>query len=350
MTSVPPRLVAALTLAGICLALTTSSALAQKGSPKSSKSAAAASQTVSSLPPDMDSLFIQAEAALMADNHATTIRNMKEVLRYQPENAGAYYLLYEAYVQTFEFENAAEALRASIRHGNRTLSTQHRLAMLLRQTGDIEESLARHRQLLNEHPDNAMLRSSYAETLAEADRAETAIDEARILARMHADRSMVRKRAVEIFWRAGAQDEAFDLARENTEDFPQDPIMFGQLADLHLRTGKLEAARSALEQMQSVIRRKRGWANVVVYANLGYVKAKTGQPSEGLKMIRRSLELSVENPYAHRNLGVALLALDRRDEACDAFWAAIDQNYDTAFPSSMQFGDHPAHLIEEHCP
>jgi len=96
MTSVPPRLVAALTLAGICLALTTSSALAQKGSPKSSKSAAAASQTVSSLPPDMDSLFIQAEAALMADNHATTIRNMKEVLRYQPENAGAYYLLYEA--------------------------------------------------------------------------------------------------------------------------------------------------------------------------------------------------------------------------------------------------------------
>ncbi|HHP7239605.1 tetratricopeptide repeat protein [Longibacter sp.] len=351
MTFVLSRRVATVALAcAIYVALTTSSVLAQKGSTKPSKSAAATSQTVSSLPPDMDSLFIQAEAAMMAENHATTVRNMKEVLRFQPENAGAHYLLYEAYLETFEYESAAQALRASIRHGNRTLNAQHRLAVLLRYTGEIDESLTRHRQLLSDHPDNAMLRSSYAETLAAADRAEAAIDEARILARMHPDRSMVRKRAVEIFWRTGARDEAFDLARENADHFPRDPIMIGQLADLHLRTGNLEAARSALEQMQSVIRRKRGWANVVVYANLGYVKAKTGQPAEGLRMIRRSLELSAENPYAHRNLGVALLALDRRDEACDAFRAAIDQNYDTAFPASMQFGVHPADLIKEHCP
>ena len=57
---------------------------------------------------------------------------------------------------------------------------------------------------------------------------------------------------------------------------------------------------------------------------LGVLARQMGQPAAAVDLIRRAISLDGRNPTYHANLGTALEASDRRDDAITAYRRALD--------------------------
>lgn len=79
------------------------------------------------------------------------------------------------------------------------------------------------------------------------------------------------------------------------------------------------------------------------FNNRGYTRLKLGDTKGALKDIQRSLRIDKGNCYAYRNLGLTYQAMDRKDDACDAFENAL------AYGFTERFGDEVKRIHASYC-
>ena len=77
--------------------------------------------------------------------------------------------------------------------------------------------------------------------------------------------------------------------------------------------------------------------------NRGYSKLKLGDLKGALADVKKSIKLYPGNAYAYRNLGLIHLSQSKNDEACKAFYEALDKEF------TKQYGNEVINLIKENC-
>ena len=92
----------------------------------------------------------------------------------------------------------------------------------------------------------------------------------------------------------------------------------------------------------NMIERKAG-DDAYYLNNRGYTRLMLGDTKGALKDIQRSLRINKANSYAYRNLGLTYQAMDRKDDACDAFENAI------AYGFTERFGDEVKRIHATYC-
>ena len=91
-----------------------------------------------------------------------------------------------------------------------------------------------------------------------------------------------------------------------------------ETARQHWRTGQYDQAQAACDQ---VLRQEPN--NPAALHILGMVLHRSGQSTQGLELVNRSIQLTSNVPEFHSNRGNILAALDRHADAVDAFQKAI---------------------------
>ena len=116
-----------------------------------------------------------------------------------------------------------------------------------------------------------------------------------------------------------------EIVRAATEQDPTDPYHWFNLGTTAFLGGDFEAARDALEEMRRINgRQPRGFMpnGLAVLAEI-YCD-KLHEPAKGEAVVHDALSFSPHYANAHFQLGKALIAQQRFDEARKAFEAAID--------------------------
>jgi tetratricopeptide (TPR) repeat protein len=115
------------------------------------------------------------------------------------------------------------------------------------------------------------------------------------------------------------------IVRAATQAEPQEPYHWFNLGTTAFLVGDYPAARDALERMLEMVgEQKRGFIPNALAVLAETYCDKLGDPARGEAVARRALQVSPHYANAHFQLGKALVALDRFDEAREAYQAAID--------------------------
>jgi len=81
----------------------------------------------------------------------------------------------------------------------------------------------------------------------------------------------------------------------------------------------------------------------LVYSNRGHTYYKIGEYGKAINDINKSISLYPTNSYAYRNLALVYLALDGKNEACNAL------DYASYYGFTVRYGNEVDELIVEHC-
>jgi tetratricopeptide (TPR) repeat protein len=109
---------------------------------------------------------------------------------------------------------------------------------------------------------------------------------------------------------AGRAGEALELLRSAVGLAPRELDLLRASAELELRVGAPERARTLLERVQAL-----GGDDAEASYGLGNAHALLGRPAEAVASYRRALELHASFPEALRNLGTVLFAQGELEEA-----------------------------------
>ena len=138
-----------------------------------------------------------------------------------------------------------------------------------------------------------------------------------------------------------------DIVKAAAEQDPTDPFHWFNLGTTAFQAGDYEQTRDALEEMI----RKNGSAKRGFMPNGLALLAETycdklGDPVNGERISRRALELAPRYANAHFQLGKALVAQKRHEEAREAYKAAID---DGAYAHLQFVIDDQVYVWKAHC-
>lgn len=84
-------------------------------------------------------------------------------------------------------------------------------------------------------------------------------------------------------------------------------------------------------------------SNAYFLNNYGFNKFKLGDPVLAVELIRKSLIIYPENPYAYRNLALIEIAEDKTVTACEYLRKAKELDF------KLHYGDEVQELIEKYC-
>ncbi|MBC7862584.1 MAG: tetratricopeptide repeat protein [Bacteroidia bacterium] len=73
-----------------------------------------------------------------------------------------------------------------------------------------------------------------------------------------------------------------------------------------------------------------------VLSNYGYVKHMLGKSNEGLKMIKKSLEIKPKNSYAYKYLAEIYFSQNETEKACEALNTGISLGFTTNYGSELE--------------
>lgn len=110
---------------------------------------------------------------------------------------------------------------------------------------------------------------------------------------------------------------------------------YNNLANAYLDEGRTQEAIQTYQgaMSQAITSRAPRGDRAELYYNLANAYSETGRQQEALELYRKSLALAHANADAQNNMGLALLALKRHDEAIAAYRAALqtDAGYFNAY-------------------
>jgi predicted O-linked N-acetylglucosamine transferase (SPINDLY family) len=228
--------------------------------------------------------FAEAQARLGSGDHATAERICREILRLQPDDFAALYLLgiinaaARRHPQAADFLGRAAALRPD------EPSTHNNLGNVLLELGRPEESLACFERAL-------LLRADYAEA--------------------HYNRG----NALRELQRLAEALEAYDRAL----------LLKPQLAEAHNNRGKVLREQRRFDEARSSFARavQLSPGNAQALTNLGVALGELGRPEEALAAHERAIELAADSAAAYTNRGVTLQQLKRPEEALSSYEQAL---------------------------
>jgi tetratricopeptide (TPR) repeat protein len=116
----------------------------------------------------------------------------------------------------------------------------------------------------------------------------------------------------------GQADEAIGLLRQLLDDHPRAVTAVLTLGQILRRQGHLDAAEQAQTRAVEIDR-----SNVEGWVNLGVVRMLRGKPREASVAFRQAIRLKPDHTLAHYNLGLCLQQTGDRDGARREFEAAL---------------------------
>ena len=108
----------------------------------------------------------------------------------------------------------------------------------------------------------------------------------------------------------GNNNEAMEMFRRITSQFPDFAPGFYRLGDVMLRSGRVDEAEPAFKRLVALVPRE--WRG---YAGLGEIKLRKGEFSEAAKLLEQSVQLDPNAKLAHHLLGLAYRGLGRLEDA-----------------------------------
>jgi tetratricopeptide (TPR) repeat protein len=108
----------------------------------------------------------------------------------------------------------------------------------------------------------------------------------------------------------GNNNEAMELFRQITSQFPDFAPGFYRLGDTMLRSGRVDEAEPPFKRLVTMVPRE--WRG---YAGLGEIKLRKGDFAEAAKFLEKSVQLDPNAKLAHHLLGLAYRGLGRLADA-----------------------------------
>ncbi len=139
---------------------------------------------------------------------------------------------------------------------------------------------------------------------------------------------------------AGDSIPEFDTALELAPDYGR-ALFYRSLAntDVSLLDKHLDTQKAIDDGLKAI---DLGNESSPVFGNVGWLYYLNGQYKSALEYTQQALSMSPEDCYLHFNNGLTLMALERADEAADAYTLAIDcaqrQSSDAVFNNYMDSG------------
>ena len=119
---------------------------------------------------------------------------------------------------------------------------------------------------------------------------------------------------------SGDFNEALNMFRQITAEFPEFPQGYYRLGDALLRSGSVDEAEPAFQRLIALAPKE--WRG---YAGMGEVKLRKGDYAEAAKVLEKSLALDPGAKTAHHLLGQAYRGLGRLEDAGLELAIGVDQ-------------------------
>ena len=272
-----------------------------------------------------------------------------EVLRREPANAQAWYLLGALRAGAGRPAEAAEALRAAVAHDPRhgaahnhlgvalaaqgffaeavesfrrslevgagsprpySADAHHNLGLALRELGRPEEAGAEIAEALRLRPDFAEAHHSRGTVLAAQGKRDEAAASYREALRLKPDHGKARQALCQALRERGDLAEATAVCREAVRSLPGSAEAHTDLGRALLAQGKREEAADSLRE---ALRLRPDWAEI--HNDLGQALVELDRLDEAAAHLRDAIRLNPDFAAAHGNLGALLRRQGRGDEA-----------------------------------
>jgi tetratricopeptide (TPR) repeat protein len=284
------------------------------------------------LPPEAESLMVQAEAALQQQAFIEALQLANQAESRAPAHPDVLFFKGRLYTRMMLLDAADSLYHLVAQHAPDYPGLWHNLANNAARRGQFGQAVAYYRKELKQHPSPLAWRGlarAYQE-LGRSDSAHVAYEMALRLDSTYAEAWLD---LAELYEKEGRLEEALLAARRAWEQVPQSLIARYRLGNLLRQTGQLEAARALLE---SVVQ-EAPWHHAAHYS-LGLVLQQQGAQEAAQRLIKkaetlRALQAKVEqaelmisntprDPYAYATLGSLLRRLGQYPEALYAYQVA----------------------------
>lgn len=196
--------------------------------------------------------------------------------------------------------------------------TQHSLANLLAEQGELAEATERYQQLLQHQPKFAEVYYNLGNAKHQQGDIEGAIDCYRRALELKPDCSTFHYNLGNMLYQQGKSREAADCYRRACSLAPDDPEASYNLGRA---LQELKEFTEAEEAYKNAIRLKPAWAEI--YSNLGVIRMDQGDLDAAIEWQQRALDMEPDMVQAHLNLGTVFGKQLRWPEAVRHFRRAL---------------------------
>jgi Flp pilus assembly protein TadD len=247
-------------------------------------------------------------------------RKLWEAVRSVPGNAEAWFALGVAAVEASHLDEAKYALMHAVELAPRDVDRALSAGWQLATAGCPAEATRVFRGVLARHPQRLDVRVGLAQVLLMSGEARAALEEMTIALREEPRQPALRLLAADAHDRLDEPARAMEQLQAILGEDVDHPEANRRLAGLLARAGDRPGAI-------------RCWRRLVVGANgeereartmLGIELSRDGQHDEALAILQDVAARDQASGAARANLGMALLAAERAEEAVDAFLAALE--------------------------
>jgi putative PEP-CTERM system TPR-repeat lipoprotein len=289
--------------------------------------------------PDVLSLRAAAQLALGQKKEAQS--TYAELLKVDPNVAGARRQLAALLIEAGDFETARNVVQAGIAAAPRNYQFYQDFALIdLRATG-VDAALATADRLIAQDREYEMLRALKGDIYLAANRPADALNAFKEAQRERPSATLVNRMAGAAL-RAGQSDEAISLLSNWTKQNPNDIVALEQLAEIHIALKKYDEAAKNLEAIlkqrpyEAIPLNNLAWVYQQQGDNraydlarqgyllapgpqtadtLGWLLTTSGKAEAGLALLRQAFAEAANDPRIQYHYAVALRDTGSKDEA-----------------------------------
>jgi len=244
------------------------------------------------------------------------IRQYQEAIRLRPEDADVHYNLGNALLKQGQTDEAIRQFQEVIRLKPDDSEAHNNLGNALLRQGQTDEAIRQFLEVIRLKPDYAEVHNNLAIALARQGQSDEAIRQYQEAIRLKPDYADAHFNLGNVLRKQGRTDEAIRQYQETIRLNPDDADALNYAGYLWTERGEnLEQASGLIEKAV-----KLDPGNAVFLGSMGWVLLKLNHPHEALDYQLHAIESSGEpDPMLYDHLGDIYAALNRRDQAADAW-------------------------------
>jgi predicted O-linked N-acetylglucosamine transferase (SPINDLY family) len=248
----------------------------------------------------------------------------REILRQDPANAEASYLLGAACQALGKLDEAAAHLRQAVRLRPDHVEAHNHLGVALAQQGKLDEAIANFEQALRLRPDFIEARNNLRKALLDSGRSKSSAVAPQAIT-LDVGAAVAHSNRGAALAQQGKLDEAVACYRQALALRPDYAEAHNNLGAALRQQGKLD---EAVASFRRAVELKPDYAGA--HSNLGVALSEQGQPDEAVACYQRALALRPDFAGVYNNLGLTLQSQGKLDEAVACHRRALELEPDDA--------------------
>lgn len=249
---------------------------------------------------------------------ATLEGKFRQIIRDQPNNAEAYFVLGMVALRDGRVEVAIDSIRAAIALDPANADYPYTLGTAHAGQGRADDAEAQFRRALELRPDYVEAHNELGNLLAGRGRLDDAVDAFRQAAALRPGLVEPCFNLAVILGQQGRHDDAAAAYQQAQRAAPDHPGVARNLASTQARRGRLDESAAAYQEAARISPEDADIRN-----ELGIVFARQNRYSDAEASYREAIRLRPDYPDAHNNLGNSLRNQGKHDEAITALREAI---------------------------